>query len=1011
MKINKQLLKIQMWCKTTLIFLLIYAIVPFSNVFATPSLTVLILNSYHKEFKWTDNQVDAAKAVLRKEFKGIDIIVEYMDSKRIYTEPYLQMLHDLYKLKYNNTLFDAIITTDDNALGFVLKYRHELFNDAPIAFCGINDFRDSLIINVPKVSGIIEVLDIKPTIDLALELHPQTEKMVVLVDSTPTGIGQLRDIQQTARQYPNLDFEYIEGKNVTHAQAFEKLRSLPENAVVLLAVWLRDKNNAYLSPPTGGRLISKYSTVPVYGIIDMYFGDGIVGGKLLNSETHGRIAAQKAVLLINEGKTAEVSIERVSKNPYMFDYDQLVRWAINMSDLPGQRVVINSPSSFYSKYKTVVNSVISVLFVLIAILGYLVFNIARRRQVERKLIKSEKKFRTIFQHHSAVKLLIDSKTGNIIEANDAAEKYYGYPSSVLKKKKIQEINLLPKEQVNSEMAQAQIGSRNHFHFKHKLADGSARDVEVFSSAIEIDGRYLLHSIVHDVTERKITEQLLKESERKFRKIFALSPQAIALTDFESGKMTDVNQKVCELTHYQRNELIGRKTTELNLYSPEDRGRFISELKMNGSVNGLEMTFTAKNGEKLIALMYATSINVADQNLILTIFVDITEQKKMEHQLSQAQKMESIGSLAGGIAHDFNNLLFPIVGLSEMMLSDFPPDSPEHHNLHEIFLAGKRGRELVQQILSFSRQSEQQLIPVHIQKVLKEVCNLCRATIPTDIPIARDIQTNCGPVMADPTQIHQIAMNLITNAFHAVEPVGGTISIQLTEVDVTSMDDPAGDLVPGRYAMLSVSDTGIGIDGAVINKIFDPYFTTKEKGRGTGLGLATVYGIVKAHGGDIRVISDIGKGATFHVYLPLLEKTQNAEAEKEMTSLPTGTEHILVVDDEKPIVHLEKQMLERLGYQTSSFTSSRDALYAFKTEPSKFDLVITDMNMPNLNGMQLATELIDIRLDIPIILCTGFSQRIKSEKAEALGIRAMLMKPVGMKDLAQKLREVLDETKE
>jgi CheY-like chemotaxis protein len=266
-------------------------------------------------------------------------------------------------------------------------------------------------------------------------------------------------------------------------------------------------------------------------------------------------------------------------------------------------------------------------------------------------------------------------------------------------------------------------------------------------------------------------------------------------------------------------------------------------------------------------------------------------------------------------------------------------------------------------------------------------------------------------MADPTQIHQIVMNLITNAYHAVEPVGGTISIQLTEVGVISMDDPANDLLPGRYALLSVSDTGIGINVTVINKIFDPYFTTKEKGRGTGLGLATVYGIVKAHGGDIRVTSDVGKGAAFHVYLPLMEKSQELESEKEkITPLPTGTEHILLVDDEKAIVHLEKQMLERLGYQTSVFTGSRDALAAFITEPSRFDLVITDMNMPNMNGMQLAAELTAIRPDIPIILCTGFSERIDNQKAEAQGVRGLLMKPLGIKDLALKVREVLDETK-
>ncbi len=387
-----------------------------------------------------------------------------------------------------------------------------------------------------------------------------------------------------------------------------------------------------------------------------------------------------------------------------------------------------------------------------------------------------------------------------------------------------------------------------------------------------------------------------------------------------------------------------------------------------------------------------------------------EHKRMQARIEQAQKMEAVGNLAGGIAHDFNNILFPIVGLSEMMLDDFLPGSIEQQNLNEIFQAGKRGRKLVQQILSFSRQSEHQPIPVHIQKILKEVLKLCRATIPADIPIIQDIKPDCGPVMADPTQIHQIAMNLITNAFHAVEPTGGTIKVALKEIDFCHEDDPNVQLASGRYAVLSIIDTGIGIDPAVMNRIFDPYFTTKEKGRGTGLGLATVYGIVTAHGGDIRVHSEIGKGASFGVHLPLMEKAPYSEPEKEMAPLPTGTGHIMLVDDEKSIIHLETQMLERLGYQTSGFTGSRDALAAFKIEPSRFDLVITDMNMPNMNGMQLAAELIAIRSDIPIILCTGFSERINDKKAEALGIGGLLMKPVGMKDLALKVREVLDITK-
>jgi signal transduction histidine kinase len=384
-------------------------------------------------------------------------------------------------------------------------------------------------------------------------------------------------------------------------------------------------------------------------------------------------------------------------------------------------------------------------------------------------------------------------------------------------------------------------------------------------------------------------------------------------------------------------------------------------------------------------------------------------KAMKTRLMQAQKLESIGSLASGIAHDFNNLLFPIVGLSETMLDDFPPGSPQYKDVQQIFKAGKRGRELVQQILSFSRQSRYQLIPVHVQKILKEAFKLCRATIPADIPITRDIQTDCRPVMADPTQIHQIVMNLITNAFHAVEPAGGTISIRLKEIFYSQADASAAhDLASGVYIMLSVSDTGTGIDPAIMDKIFDPYFTTKEKGRGTGLGLATVYGIVKAHGGDIRVDSEVREGSCFHVYLPVLETSDPPETEMQPRPLPTGTEHILLVDDEVSVVHLEKQMLERLGYRTTSFTDSRDALAAFETAPSRFDLVITDMHMPNLTGLQLAEKMIAVKPGLPVILCTGFSERINREKIGVMGIRDLLMKPVGMVDLAHKVREMLDE---
>ena len=384
-----------------------------------------------------------------------------------------------------------------------------------------------------------------------------------------------------------------------------------------------------------------------------------------------------------------------------------------------------------------------------------------------------------------------------------------------------------------------------------------------------------------------------------------------------------------------------------------------------------------------------------------------EKQLLEKQIQQAQKMESIGNLAGGIAHDFNNILFPIIGLSEMLLEDLPPESLEHENVREIFDAGRRGSELVQQILAFSRQSEHKMIPVRIQTVLKEVLKLSRSSIPSNIEIIRDIQPDCTPVMADSTQIHQIAMNLITNAYHAVEEKNGRIDVTLKEIALDTKRAKKNHLRPGRYVILSVTDNGAGIPKEMRNKIFEPYFTTKKQGKGTGLGLAVVFGIVKEHHGNIEVVSEVGKGAAFNIYLPMLEKSENTVLNKETIAFQTGTERILLVDDEIPIVRLEKQMLERLGYDVVARASSADAFEAFKANPGRFDIVITDFSMPYLTGIQLAEKMIEIKPDIPIIICSGFSETISEQRMKVVGIKGVLKKPVVKSVMAKMVRDALD----
>ncbi len=538
-------------------------------------------------------------------------------------------------------------------------------------------------------------------------------------------------------------------------------------------------------------------------------------------------------------------------------------------------------------------------------------------------------------------------------------------------------------------------------------DGSTFPVMLNAAAIIHEDKPIgFRGIAIDISERVQSEETLRESESKFRSLFNLSPQAIALTKLETGKLADVNNMFCDLTKYSQKEIIGKTTTQVGFYSDGDRARFIKELQTSGEVNGLEMDFKAKDGAILNALMFARVIRISGESFILTIFLDMTEQKQLQAQLQHVQKMESIGTLAGGIAHDFNNILFSVFGYTELALDDTERGTPLHDKLQQVLIAAHRAKGLVKQILTFSRQADQELKPLKVQRVVREALKLIRSSFPSTIEINQNISNTCGFVMADATQIHQVAMNLLTNAYHAMENEGGKLDVSLKEVDLDAEDlkDPA--MIPGLYVCLTVADTGAGIDESVIDKIFDPYFTTKEKERGTGLGLAMVHGIVKSYGGNIRVYSEPGKGTAFHVYLPAIQTQAETKETRVISPVEGGKERILLVDDEEQIVRMSQQMLERLGYHVTARTSSIETLEAFRAAPDKFDLVITDMTMPNMTGVHLAKKLIEIRPDIPVIICTGFSEKISADKAKAMGIRGYVMKPVVRSELAKKIREVL-----
>jgi len=626
------------------------------------------------------------------------------------------------------------------------------------------------------------------------------------------------------------------------------------------------------------------------------------------------------------------------------------------------------------------------------------------KQAELKLAESEEKYRSLVENLTDGVFIINLD-GRFEYLNPEFEKITGYHSQDFIGHPFTEI--IAPEYIEPTVDRFRRGLSGEtipiyeielLHKDRKTVPVELKMASLFNDDGKIIGRI---GLARDISDRKQAEEALRESEEKYRsmmeamndpvsicsaayKIEYMNPAMIKRTgrdatgEFCFKALHDLEEK-CPWCQHHKTQTGDHFTTEI--VSPKDnRSYTVSHSPIF-------------HGDGAISKM--------------TIYRDTTDLNKMEAQLQKAHKMETIGTLAGGIAHDFNNILFPMFGYLEMMLEDVPEDDPLRSHLEEVFNGAKRARDLVQQILTFSRQKDHQMKPLKVHLVIKEALKLLNSSLPSTIEISQNIKTDCGLVMADPIRIHQIVMNLCTNAFHAMEERGGKLTVNLKEVELANEDlkDPA--MIPGPYVCLDISDTGPGMEQSIIDRIFDPYFTTKEEGKGTGLGLAVVHGIVKSQGGHISVYSEPGKGAEFKVYLPVIKKQKETAKVETDTPIQKGDERILLVDDEDIIVRIEKQMLERLGYHVTVRTSSIDALEAFRMQSEKYDLVITDLTMPNMTGDKLAGELIKIRSEIPVILCTGFSEMMSKEKAESLGIKGFLMKPVVVKDLSNMIRKVLD----
>lgn len=650
-------------------------------------------------------------------------------------------------------------------------------------------------------------------------------------------------------------------------------------------------------------------------------------------------------------------------------------------------------------------------------------DITARKQAEEALKESQQQFSDIINFLPDATFVID-KEGKVIAWNRAMEEMTGIKAADMvgrgnyeyalvfygeRRPILIDLVLQPREDIEERYTRT---DRQHMFLEAEAYIPSLRGKEVYlfgkASILRDSKGNIVGAIesIRDVTVAKQAQEALKYSEERFSKAFHMSPAPTLISTIEEGRYIDVNDSFLRMLGYIREEIIGHTTVELSLWPDADNRRYIvKKLRKQGFLREEMLYLQTKRGEIRNVRVSSEIIALNGKELVLSIFYDITDQEKLEARLRQAQKMEAIGTLAGGIAHDFNNILGAVMGYTEMALGVPAVDDRLRRYLMQIFKASERARDLVKQILAFSRKGEEMLVPLRVSPIITEVLKLLRASLPSSIEICQEIQSDQDTVLADSTQIHQILMNLCTNAAYAMPGKKGEIKVTLVSEDIKSGDSSG--LSPGMYLKMMVSDTGIGMDSTTKGRIFDPFFTTKSPGEGTGLGLSVVYGIVKSYGGTITVQSELGQGTAFCVYFPLFMRAEINKEAKPEESVSGGKERILFVDDEEMLVELGKSLLSSLGYEVVGMSSSLAALELFSDHPEQFDLVITDMTMPNMTGIELAQKLLRLKPEMPVILCTGFSEAVTPESVKSSGVKDLIMKPFKRHQIAESVRRVLD----
>lgn len=851
---------------------------------------VLILQSYSNAMSWAHSVEDGIKDQFVSSGQVIDVQVEYMDTKRVYDEKYKKYLFDLYEYKYQPNEFDLIISVDNNALGFLVEFRDELFDKTPVVFCGVNNFSDFMLKGAGLFTGTVEDVAIKETIDIALKLHPKVNNIVIYETDTTTYGAMKESVRILEEIYRDkVKFNYIKNSNMEFIE--EHAPALNERSLILIVSTMKTADGLSLSYEEYTYRTSMAAKVPIYSFWDFNLGHGVVGGKVISGRSQGETAAKIALDILKGADPRAIKIIKKSPNEYMFDYEQLKKFRIPIFKLPKGSLVVNKKEGFYGKYYEFMFSVLGVFVFLFVLIMLLIIDIQGRKRTENVLRVSERRFREILESSSdwiwetdsdGVYTYVSPKVNNVLgyESNDLlgktpfdfmsdeeAERVFDIYDSVIKKK----------------------GNIEYLDNVYIKKDGQEVVLETNGVPILDHEGHLrgYRGVDRDITARKKAQDELKDSEEKFNKAFYTGSAAMSISELDTGIIIDVNNMFLESTGYERDEVIGKSSKELGLFCDySDREKIKGLLVEQGCVRSLEVRVRTKGGQERLGLLSSDFIHIPEKEALLTIVTDITELKKSQELMVQSEKMLSVGGLAAGIAHEINNPLAGILQNMQLIRSRFKKDLKKNESIAKecgldlkalseymdrrelssmmdlIVDSGKRAAKIVNNILSFSRKSDENFGQHNISQLLDEAIELSSSDYDLkkkydfkNIRITRDYKHENFIVPCEGSQIQQVFFNILRNGAEAIKSSNDpTLTIRMRS---------DRDMV-----VIEIEDNGPGFSEEIARRVFEPFFTTKAVGEGTGLGLSVSYFIVvDKHKGKLEVQSSEGWGTKFIVSLP------------------------------------------------------------------------------------------------------------------------------------------------